>query len=214
MARKRMVDEAGNLLPSRKMEVFLGLHEIKLTEDDWIVPSTDSKGHSSTIRASIPPSLHRVVQEFVQSQQTPFRTDSDFLRFAVWITVRLLQNRLDALPPSVLMAADAIVRVVRDHEQSMLIHESLQNAARMCEQLMADNDVQALHTRIAYIDTVLRNLSPTSRWRRKFAAQWKAASQKYRDWIQSEIRAGHLEQGGLELHEILGERDNEEAAAC
>jgi hypothetical protein len=213
MARKRMVDDAGNLLPSRKMEVFLGLHEIKLTEDDWIVPSTDKQGHSSTIRASIPPSLHRVVQEFVQSQQTPFRTDSDFLRFAVWITVRLLQTRLDALPPSVLMAADAIVRVVRDHEQSMLIHESLQNAARMCEQLMADGDVQALHTRIAYIDTVLRNLSPTSRWRRKFAAHWKVASQKYRDWIHSEIRAGKAERG-LELHDILGERDNEEAAAC
>jgi hypothetical protein len=213
MARKRMVDDAGNLLPSRKMEFFLGLHEIKLTEDDWIVPSTDKQGHSSTIRASIPPALHRVVQEFVQSQQTPFRTDSDFFRFAVWITVRLLQTRLDTLPPSVLMAADAIVRVVRDHEQSMLIHESLQNAAKMCEQLMADEDVQGLHTRIAYIDTVLRNLSPTSRWRRKFAEHWKTASQKYRDWIQSQIRAGKAERG-LELHDILGERDHEEAAAC
>jgi hypothetical protein len=78
---------------------------------------------------------------------------------------------------------------------------------------MADEDVQGLHTRIAYIDTVLRNLSPTSRWRRKFAEHWKTASQKYRDWIQSQIRAGKAERG-LELHDILGERDHEEAAAC
>lgn len=209
---KSKVDEAGNLVTESKMERFLGASEVQLVEDDWLVPAADAKGHSTRMQFRIPPAMARAIQEVVQNPKTAFRTDDDFCRFAAWLALRMLQSRMDALPASVLMAADAVIRVVRDHEHSQMVYESIRLAVAMCDRLMADGDVQGVHTRIAYIDSVIANLSPTSHWRRKFEKEWKESSRKYRDWVRSRIPGNGNGRRALEIHGLIsGEEEHEES---
>lgn len=207
---KSIVDDAGNLVSESRMELYLGAGSVNLTEDDWLVPAADSKGHSGRLQFRIPPAVARAIQEVVQSPKTGFRTDDDFCRFAVWLALRMLQSRIDAIPPSVLMAADAVIRVARDHEQSQMIYEAIRLSIAMCDRLVADGDVQGVNSRIAYIDSVIANLSPTSHWRKKFEEEWKKSSGKYRDWVRSQsARNGHNGKT-LEVHELLYGEDNDE----
>lgn len=211
MARRKpqaQVDDAGNLVTESRVEMFLAASQVKLTEDDWLVPATDAKGHSSKMQFRLPPAMARAIQELVQSPKTAFRTDDDFCRFAAWLALRMLQSRMNVLPPSVLMAADAVIRVVRDHEHAQMVYEAIRMAVAMCDRLVADGDVQGVHTRISYIDSVIKNLSPTSQWRRKFEAEWRQSSRKYREWARSQA-AKNNGRNPLELHELLSGEEEE-----
>lgn len=214
MARRKAINDTGDVTgPESKAESFLGAGSIVLSEDDWLVPASDAKGHSAKLQFRVPPAVSRAIQELVHNPKTAFRTDDDFCRFAVWLTLRMIHSRMDVISPNVLMAADAVVRVVRDHEQMQMIYESIRLAAAMCDRLVADGDVQSVHSRIAYIDSVIANLSRTSRWRKKFEKEWREASQKYRDWVSSQIRNSNGKGGAcLEIHDMLPreEEENEE----
>lgn len=199
MPRKKAQDSCPT--SAGKVDAFLGADSVRLAEDDWLVPATDNRGHSAKMQFRLPPALARVVQEIVQSPKTAFRTDDDFCRFAVWLAARMIQARMEVLSPSVLMAADAVIRVVRDHEHAQMIYEAIRMASSMCDRLMADGDVQGVNSRVAYIDSVIANLSPTSRWRRKFELEWREASRKYREWIRSSARAAA--EPGLDLHDLI-----------
>lgn len=54
----------------------------KLTIDSFSVPAQDSKGHSARVGLRVVPDVKRRVAELVQSGQFPWKTDSDFWRWA------------------------------------------------------------------------------------------------------------------------------------
>lgn len=199
MPRKKI--EYSQMMAAARVDLFLQADSVNLSEEDWLVPATDSRGHSAKMQFRLPPALARTVQEIVQSPKTPFRTEDDFCRFAIWLAARMIQARMEIISPTVLMAADAVIRVVRDHEHAQMIYEAIRMASSMCEKLMSDGDIQGVNSRVAYIDSVIANLSPTSRWRRKFEQDWREASRKYREWIRA--CAGSAAPQGLELHDLI-----------
>lgn len=53
-----------------------------LVIDSYEVPAQDSKGHSARVGLRVIPEMRRIVAELVQSGRFPWKTDSDFWRWA------------------------------------------------------------------------------------------------------------------------------------
>jgi len=185
MARRKSATTIEPGMAGPKALDMLHLDQVDLMEDDWNVPATDNRGHSAKLTTRVPPVMARAVEQLVQSRVYPFPTSDDFQRFAIRLALHVLNRAAGGHVVTTLTAAEAIVKIVRDYENLQAVQSALEMARQSCEAMMADGDASTLASHLAYIDHTLAKMSATSAWRRKFEADWKHQSQRYRNYLRS-----------------------------
>lgn len=57
--------------------------EAEFPASEYMVPATDSRGHSVSLNTSVPPEMKRSLDVILGSQKFPFRTLADLVRYCV-----------------------------------------------------------------------------------------------------------------------------------
>lgn len=108
--RSHFYDEGADIdLPSRGEE-----YEGKYDPADFIVPASDTKGHSERVWCRMQPGHDRQLEVILGTKKFPFRSKGDIIRWAVVRGIKILEQMEEM--PSVTSQVDAIVEFMRDEE--------------------------------------------------------------------------------------------------
>lgn len=94
----------------------MSLKLIKDPVDEFIIPASDTKGHSARHWFRCIPAMARQVEQVVQAGVFPYRTKGDLLRHALHRHIRWLNN----IEPTTTVSSqvDAILEIMRDEEMN------------------------------------------------------------------------------------------------
>lgn len=95
---------------------------------DFVIPATDTKGHTSRIQCHVAPPEDRALDMIVASKKFPFRTKGDVIRWAVFQGIRRLEA-MEHVGPSVTQQVDAMFTILKDeifHHEWMQTFEAMQ----------------------------------------------------------------------------------------
>lgn len=100
----------------------------KYTEEDFIIPAQDTKGHSERIFVRCQPGHVRDLNVIVNSKRFPFKTSGDILRLAIKQMIQEL-SRMEPIP-SVAQQVNTVIQLVRDEQFHQEFNECFDQIAR------------------------------------------------------------------------------------
>lgn len=96
----------------RKAQYVTATYDGAYGVDDFLVPASDSKGHSDALHVRVNLALTREVAVIVASKKFPFKDASDVYRWCIFQGLRAL-NELEEIPASVMVQAELAVDLAR-----------------------------------------------------------------------------------------------------
>lgn len=160
--------------------VSTGESQIVFSDDEWMQPSSDNKGHSGRLSCRVPPPVARLVEALIASKRFPYSTVDDLVRHAVIRHLYALHAYDQTIPRTLYTAAFAIIRMVQDHEAQVAMRESIVRATQVLQELADEGDWPEVARKIAFVDATLAQMPDTSPWKRRFIQQWRKKSDRYR----------------------------------
>jgi len=142
----------------------------KQSAEDFRIPATDTKGHSSRLWLRCIPSMARQVEQIVQSKRFPYRTKGDVLRHALHRHVNWL-NRHGKVN-SITGQVDTILEIMRDDEANhdfRVVFDKL--ADRIAAYLREQERGEAMRLILA-VQNHIANM-PDGFWKLKYASEVK-----------------------------------------
>jgi hypothetical protein len=108
---------------------------LKHDRDHFTLPAQDAHGHSEPILSRIQPGWARAISVLISTQAYPFRGPADFVRWAIWIAMHVLQE-LDTGTVTVDSQAAVMIRIVRERERLLEMHSTMKLAEKRMAELM------------------------------------------------------------------------------
>lgn len=179
----------------RKAAKILVFENRKYQGEEFIIPATDTHGHSERIFFRIQPGLMRDLKVVVASNKFPFRTIGDVGRLATKMMVELLQS-LEPIP-SVNGQVNAIIRIVRDEEMHQEFVGTFEQVGRSINRYISAGEHGQARRMLVAIRDEIRGM-PKGYWRKKY-------------WTELNAKFGHLMKGGgAKLSDGIEDEDDED----
>jgi hypothetical protein len=139
--------------------------------DEFMVPSRDNTGSSSTITISIPPILDRQLEVLVSSKRFPYATKRDLIRHGVVRHSVWLLTIRESVPRHVQSMCDAIIELCRDDEIATKMEQVFQLLRHRVSHHIDNGDHMEAVGLISQVKQMLREMKP-SVWVRKFTQEF------------------------------------------
>lgn len=139
--------------------------------DEFIIPASDTKGHSARCWFRTVPSMLRQVQQILDSKAFPYRTKGDIFRHALHRHMRWL-NSIEPIP-SVAGQVDAILEIMRDeefHNDFALVFDKM---GERISQHMANGSEAEARRLVLLVNTHIKGM-PGGYWREKYQKELMA----------------------------------------
>jgi hypothetical protein len=145
----------------------------KYTEEDFVIPAQDTKGHSERAYCRVPPGFLRDMKVIISSRRFPFRTMGDIQRLAIKLVIELLKE-LEPIP-SVSGQVDAIIRIVRDEEFHQEFLGAFEQVGKTINRYMGEGQEPQARRMLVMVRDEIKQM-PKGYWRTKY---WKELNAKY-----------------------------------
>lgn len=135
---------------------------------DFIVPASDTKGHSERVWARLPPAMDRGLDIVVSSKHWPFRTKGDVIRWAVQRGLRTLES----MEPigSVTAQIDAVATILREDAFQQEFKQIFEALGRTVNQHLADGAQKEAARIVANVKSKLEKM-PECYWKEKYLGE-------------------------------------------
>lgn len=146
---------------------------------EFIIPASDTKGHSARHWFRCIPAMARQVEQIIQSKKFPYRTKGDLLRHAL----HKHMGWLVSVEPMVTVSGqvDAMLEVMRDEEMSSDFSIVFEKMGERVAQHMASNSQREATRLVLTIQTCVKEM-PEGFWKDKYQRQLK---ERYGNLIKS-----------------------------
>lgn len=151
--------------PGSGMGRVLVFQNRKYTEEDFVIPSQDTKGHSERFYFRVQPGHARELGIILASKKFPFRTQGDIGRLAVKLVIDLLKD-MEPMP-SVSGQVQAIIQIVRDEEFHQEFMATYDQATKVINRYIGGGEMGQAHRVIMLLQEEIRKM-PKGYWRNKY----------------------------------------------
>lgn len=162
---------------------------LPLKARDYLIPATDTKGHSMRLYCRVMPQVGRLVQQVYEAKRYPFRTMGDLVRWAIVDNCRRLAA--GAGVESVWRQAEIMLRQLAEEEYQLQFLEFFRKTQEIVDRYIVDNSPgearRVIATMKAYIDAM-----PVSEayWRDRYRAE---LLRRWRPLLDAEGHTGSWE---------------------
>jgi hypothetical protein len=158
-------------LPARAISLDPEAGEGHRSAGEFMVPAADSQGHSARIFCRVPPSIKHQITRLVGSQQNPWETESDVVRWCVYVGLERLRDMTDDPEyRSAQSLLNAFVEAARIQMEHLYFARTLDEIGRQVNQLVqagataaARKVIEAVAERVAAFEEPY--------WRRRYEAE-------------------------------------------
>lgn len=147
--------------------------ELDFSDEEWVCPAVDAKGHSVRESFRVPPTLHRAVEILVASKRFPYKTTGDFFRHAVYRHAFFCHRRAQDVPRHLIMACEAIAEQMRDEQTVLAIRNAIETAVKTCSMHAADGNTRAVIRIVAQVKSQIDAIPKESAWRKRFLTEFR-----------------------------------------
>lgn len=140
----------------------------------YIVPGSDHQGHSVRAWCRVQPTVDHEIDAIVASKNWPFRTKGDFIRWAVYEGVKVLEKRTP-VPNSMMVVADTIMEQCRATAMWLKFNAVLNETDHTVRELLsAGNEGEALKLLSVLKSHVMKMEEANWRdqWLKEFKQRW------------------------------------------
>lgn len=146
--------------------------ELDFSSEEWVVPATDSKGHSVRETVRIPPIMHRAIEILIASKRFPYKTPGDFIRHHIYRGLFFCHRRQADVPRHILSVCEAIITQMRDEQQLMTMRAAIEQTVKTIAQHATDGNVPMVRQLIAQIHSMLEQIDKNSAWKKRFKKEF------------------------------------------
>jgi hypothetical protein len=149
--------------------------EVLFQEEEFIVPTSDAKGHSIRIQFRVPTGFERQAELLMRDKKFPYPTRSDLYRHALLRHYRWLETLRDEGVPSVLRELDLIVEVLRDDFFQRSIRDTLREMEKTMSRHMGEGSANEARRLLSMIQNRIERMPDgyyKTRYRQEVEDKW------------------------------------------
>jgi hypothetical protein len=153
--------------PSSNVEPIFTDEDMLYSDDEWVVPAQDAKGHSVREFLRIQPGLERDIEIMMQCGKFPYETRTDLVRHALVRHVAWLHRLEPNMPRHFLASTMAMNKLMSDDQHRTDTEATFRRLQDLIEQHLQRGDgTEAIKT-IAFTKAKLQDVADCA-WRRRF----------------------------------------------
>ena len=142
----------------------------RYTEEEFIIPSQDTKGHSERIYFRVQPGHARELNMMLASKKFPFRTMGDMLRLFTKLGIDLLKT-VETFP-SVSGQVDSVLKIVRDEQFYLEFISIYEQAGNAINRYIGSGEHGQARKLVVMMREEIRKM-PKGYWREKYGKELK-----------------------------------------
>lgn len=105
------------------------------------VPGTDHQGHSRRIFCRVMPAVDHQIDQIISSKNFPFSTRGDFMRWAIWESIKRLDT-MEPVPNSFINVAEIMIESARNAQFWEKFKTSIEMTRQAVEMYIQTNNEQ------------------------------------------------------------------------
>jgi len=163
-----------------------------LKEDDFVVPAANAQGHSEKVRVRMMPEMWKQISGVVQSGKLPFRSNHNFIRWAIREGLRRCQT-LSPIENCRMSIIETMVDIINHHDEQREYAGLFERALSSINRDIADGRAGEARRLATRLYQQIRKMREDDTWKDRYLEKWE---REFGELVRSgRVNLGEMEEG-------------------